>query len=325
MATPAGGMSLWRRFAPWGVALAVSANCAVAEAGTVRDGTGRTITVKDSSRIISIGGAVTEILYALGLEKHIAAVDSTSQYPSHALSEKKNVGYMRQLSAEGVLGLAPSLILSIAGAGPKETMTVLHAAGVPLVIVPDDFTGEGIIEKVRIVAQAADVAARGDCLADAVRTDLQALNVLRAQIGKPVRVMFILSFVNGRAMVAGRNTAADGVIRMAGAVNAIAEYEGYKQINDEAAVAARPDAVLVMKRSSAETLTPEEVFKHPALSVSPAAASKAFIAMDGLYLLGFGPRTALAARDLATQLHAGLSNDALPSERSKPVSETCRQ
>ena len=71
--------------------------------------------------------------------------NSTSQYPQQALTEKKNVGYMRQLSPEGVLGLAPSLILSIAGAGPKETMSVLHAAGVPLVTVPDDFTGEGIL------------------------------------------------------------------------------------------------------------------------------------------------------------------------------------
>ena len=315
----------WRWLVFFGAVLLLSAGNLPAQAHTVRDGTGRTIVVKDTSRIVSVGGAVTEILYALGLEKKVAAVDSTSQYPQQALTEKKNVGYMRQLSPEGVLGLAPSLILSIAGAGPKETMSVLHAAGVPLVTVPDDFTGEGILEKIRIISQAADADARGECLSAALRADLAALQTLRATIRKAVRVMFILSFVNGRAMVAGRNTAADGIIKLAGAVNAIKEYEGYKQINDEAAVAARPDAVLVMRRSSAENLTAEEVFKHPALSVSPAAAANAFVMMDGLYLLGFGPRTARAARDLAGQLYSGLSTDTLPSEQAKPLNEFCRQ
>jgi iron complex transport system substrate-binding protein len=293
-------------------------------AHAVRDGTGRMVTIADTSRIVSIGGAVTEILYALGMEKNIAAVDSTSQYPPQALVEKKNVGYMRQLSSEGVLGLAPTLILAIAGAGPKETMSVLHAAGIPLVVVADDFSGAGIVEKVRVVSETAGVPKRGECLARLVRDDLAALAGVRGRIERPVRVIFVMSFVNGRAMVAGQKTAADGIIRLAGAVNAIRDYEGYKQINDEAAVAARPDVVLVMKRSGAETLTAEEVFKHPALSVSPAAASKAFVAMDGLYLLGFGPRTARAARDLAASLYPGIGG-ALPSERAESAAEACRR
>ena len=46
--------------------------------------------------------------------------------------------------------------------------------------------------------------------------------------------MFVLSFMNGKPMVAGRNTAADGIIELAGGVNAIDGYEGYKQIADEA-------------------------------------------------------------------------------------------
>jgi iron complex transport system ATP-binding protein len=72
---------------------------------TVRDSAGRTITINNSSRIVSIGGAVTEILYALGLEDRIVAVDTTSVYPERALAEKPNVGYMRQLSPEGTVRL----------------------------------------------------------------------------------------------------------------------------------------------------------------------------------------------------------------------------
>src|SRR5262245_22850229 len=67
----------------------------------VRDASGRTVTVRDASRIVSVGGAVTEILYALGQEHRIVGVDSTSLYPPRALGAKPNVGYMRQLSPEG--------------------------------------------------------------------------------------------------------------------------------------------------------------------------------------------------------------------------------
>src|SRR5262245_15288290 len=101
----------------------------------------------DASRIVSVGGAATEILYALGLEARVIAVDTTSLYPARALKEKPNVGYMRQLSPEGVLGLAPTLILAAEGSGPKEAVAVLEAAAVPFVQIPDRFTGDGILEK----------------------------------------------------------------------------------------------------------------------------------------------------------------------------------
>ena len=92
----------------WPVAVAclilATAGLPLGHAATVTDATGRPIEVTDASRIVSIGGAVTEILYALGLDKNIVAIDTTSLYPPQALQEKPNVGYMRQLSPEGVLG-----------------------------------------------------------------------------------------------------------------------------------------------------------------------------------------------------------------------------
>jgi iron complex transport system substrate-binding protein len=290
-----------------------------ANALTVRDAAGRDVTVNDTSRIVSVGGAVTEILYALGLADRVVAIDTTSLFPARALKEKPNVGYMRALSAEGVLGLNPSLVLAIEGAGPKETVSVLEQATVPFVRVPDHYTAEGIVEKVRLIADVAGVHGHGECLAGQVATDLDALEKLRTKITRPKKVMFVLSFLNGKPMVAGRNTAADGIIKLAGGVNAMDGYEGYKQIADEAVIAAAPDAVLVMQRPQ-DNLDATTVFASPAFSTTPAAAQKSFITMDGLYLLGFGPRTAAAARDLAVSLYPSLGRDALPSERTPPRS-----
>src|SRR5687767_1553317 len=100
----------------------------LAQAITAKDAAGRAVVVGDSARTVPVGGSITQILYELGADQRIVAVDSTSQYPPHALTEKKNVGYMRPLSPEGVLGVAPSLILALQGSGPPQTLSVLEAA-----------------------------------------------------------------------------------------------------------------------------------------------------------------------------------------------------
>jgi iron complex transport system substrate-binding protein len=298
-------------------------SAAVAEGVVVRDARDREVAIENPSRIVSIGGAVTEILYALGLEDRIVGVDTTSVYPAAALRDKPNVGYMRQLSAEGVLGLNPSLVFAMQGSGPKETMEVLGAAKVPLIVVPEIHSEDGLLDKVRLVGHAMGVDARAACLTAAVTTDLKQLRELRAKVTKPVRVMFVMSLLSGRAMVAGQKTAANEIITLSGGVNAIDGYDGYKMINDEAIVAAKPDVVLSIQRSR-DTLDAETVYAHPAFAMTPVAANKAFISMEGLYLLGFGPRTAAAARDLSIQLYPSLAPQA---EKFSPATLTanCRQ
>ncbi|HMM89953.1 heme/hemin ABC transporter substrate-binding protein [Bradyrhizobium sp.] len=296
---------------------------ALAAGITVHDARNRDVAIGDPARIVSIGGAITEILYALGFEDRLAGVDSTSLYPAAALRDKPNVGYMRQLSAEGVLGLNPSLVLAAQGSGPKETMDVLEAAKVPLVLVPEIFSEAGLVEKIKLVGHAMGADKRAECLTAAVTDDLAQLRELRARVTRPVRVMFVISLLNGRAMAAGRNTAANEIIALAGGANAIDGYEGYKFINDEAIVAAKPDVVLSIQRGN-ESVDAEAVYLHPAFALTPAAANKAFISMDGLYLLGFGPRTAAAARDLSVKLYPALAPQA---EKFKPavLAADCRR
>src|SRR4051794_16803695 len=310
------------------LALSVVTGCfvlggaAVAAGITVHDARNRDVTISDPARIVSIGGAITEILYALGFEDRLAGVDTTSLYPA-AARDKPNVGYMRQLSAEGVLGLNPSLVLAVQGSGPKETMDVLEAAKVPLVLVPETFSEAGLLDKIRLVGHAMDADRRAECLSAAVTGDLEQLRELRARVIKPVRVMFVMSLLSGRAMAAGQKTAANEIIALAGAVNAVDNYDGYKIINDEAIVAAKPDVVLSIQRGN-DSVEAETVYAHAAFAMTPAAANRAFISMEGLYLLGFGPRTAAAARDLAVKLYPALAPQA---EKFAPAALTanCRQ
>lgn len=304
---------------------AVLAAVGVASAAgiTVHDARDRDVRIESPARIVSIGGAITEILYALGFEDRLAGVDATSLFPPAALRDKPNVGYWRQLSAEGVLGLNPSLVLAMQGSGPKETIEVLDAAKVPLVMVPETFSEQGLLDKIALVGRAMDAGPRTACLIKAVSDDLAQLRELRGEVTKPVRVIFVMSFLNGRAMAAGKNTAANEIIRLSGADNAIDGFEGYKIINDEAIIAAKPDVVLSIARGK-DSVEAEVVYAHPAFAQTPAVRNKAFISMEGLYLLGFGPRTAAAARDLSVKLYPALAPQA---EKFKPaaLSTDCRQ
>lgn len=256
----------------------------------------------DAKRIVSIGGTVTEIIHALGQDARIVAVDSTSTYPPSA-ADKPDVGYIRQLSAEGVLSQKPDLIIAEAGAGPADAIAILGASGVPIVSIPTPPEATAIAGKIRAVGAAVGEAKAADVLASKVDTALKTLETRVSALSVPKkRVLFALSLANGRIMAAGTHTSADAIIRLAGGINAASGISGYKPLSDEAVIAAAPEFVLVMD-NPAMHLTAEQAFALPALQSSPAGKSKAFIAMDGLYLLGLGPRTPQAALDLAAKLY----------------------
>ncbi|MCR4267970.1 hemin ABC transporter substrate-binding protein [Nitratireductor sp. ZSWI3] len=256
----------------------------------------------DASRLVAIGGAVTEIVYSLGEEGRLVARDTTSSYPEAALA-LPDVGYMRALSPEGVLSVSPTAILAAEGSGPPTTMAVLEKARVQLVLVPESHSGKGILEKIRVVGKALGVEDKAEALAERVGKELQEAETAATAAAGGRRVLFILSMQGGRILAAGSDTGADGIIRMAGGTNAVSGFSGYKQVSDEAIAEARPDVILMMDRGDGSGVSDADLFAHPAIAGTAAGANKALLRMDGSYLLGFGPRTASAVRDLSAKLH----------------------
>jgi iron complex transport system substrate-binding protein len=262
----------------------------------------RTQAQEDPERIVAAGGVVTEILYALGAQDRIVGVDSTSLHPSSALKDKPNVGYVRALSAEGVLSLRPSRIIAIDSAGPPDVVRLLREAGVRLDTIPEDYSEAGVTARIRAVGAASNLASKAEELAGATAAQFARLADLRKGVDRPKRVLFVLALREGRPMVGGRNSGADAIIRLAGAVNAADAVEGYKPMSDEAVISAAPDVILMMDRG-AHAVSAGELFRMASFSATPAAARRALVVMDGLYLLGFGPRTPQAARDLMAAVH----------------------
>lgn len=253
-------------------------------------------------RVLPLGGPVTETVYALGAGDLVVGTDTSSVYPE-AATKLPQVGYQRTLAAEGILSLKPDLVLATDEAGPANVLEQLRTAGVKVVLVPSEHSVAGAQAKVRAVAAALDRAPEGDRLAATVAA--QADEARKFLAGSPARpsVLFLYARGAGTLNVAGRNTAADAMIALAGAQNAVTGYEGYKPLTAEAAVAAAPEYLLMMDRGLSSVGGRDAVLAQPGLALTPAGQNKRVVAMDDLLLLGFGPRTGQAIAELARALH----------------------
>lgn len=239
----------------------------------------------DQLRVISIDGSVTEIIYALGQQQALVAVDSTSRYPQ-AAQDLPQVGYMRQLAVEGILSLQPDLVLASHDAGPDSVFAQLQAAGVHIVRTPGEYSLDGVLAKIASVASALGVEAEGARLQQRVRGQtLAALARLPdASAGPAPAALFLLGAGNRGLMAAGDGTQAAAMLALAGARNAVA-YDGYKPLSPEGALQAAPDVVLL-----AHTGNEAATSIDSSLAMTPAARQNRIFTVDVSLTLGFGPR-----------------------------------
>ena len=263
--------------------------------------------VHSQDRIASLGGDITEIIYALGEGDRIIATDSTSVYPPAALATPK-VGYVRQLSAEGVLSIEPDLILISGAAGPETALDQIRATGVPIVEMQKPYTIGSIIEKTKLVSASLGVEEKGEALVQQIEADWEQASTSIAGLGSTPRVLFFSMVGDGTPTAAGIETAGHGVIEMIGGTNVFDTHEGYKPISLEAAVAADPDVILVMDFLVERLGGLEAVVNHPALSLTRAVQNDRVILVDAVRVMQFSSRTPAAAGELAQDISERLQH-----------------
>jgi iron complex transport system substrate-binding protein len=259
-------------------------------------------------RLVSIGGGITEIVYAIGAQDLLVGVDTTSIYPE-AATRLPSVGYARQLSAEGILALAPTLVLATAEAGPPAVLQRLRSSGITLQTLEADHRFDGLLTRIHTVGKATGYVDAAKALAVKTERDWHQVQREIAASKRPrPRVLFLISFDAARMMAAGQSTAAQAMLDYAGADNAAQGYSGYKPLTPEALIAARPDALLTTRQALAAGGGVDGLLRLPAMAQTPAGRMRRVLAMDALLLLGFGPRLPLAVqtlhRDLMTSLAA---------------------
>ncbi|MCE9650906.1 MAG: ABC transporter substrate-binding protein [Parvibaculum sp.] len=263
-------------------------------------------------RVLSVGGAVTETVYALGAGDRLVAVDSTSLYPWEKTHVLPNVGYARSLAAEGLLSMKADLMLAGPEAGPPAILDQAEKAGLRILRLHDGYTPEFAMERIEEIGKALDRRAEADALVKAMAEDIATVKAEVAAASSRPRVLFLLQAGRGAPMAGGAGSAADGMIALAGGVNAVTAFHGYKPLSPEAAVAAAPDILVMMKQSVDAIGGEDKVFALPEIAQTPAVRNRKLIVVDGLYSLGFGPRLAHAVHDLAVVFHPERKFPALP-------------
>ncbi|HEY0178742.1 MAG TPA: ChuX/HutX family heme-like substrate-binding protein, partial [Dokdonella sp.] len=145
-----------------------------------------------AGRVVSLGGDVTETVYALGAGADLVGVDSTSTWPpeAHALPD---VGYLRQLAAEGVLALRPQLIVATHDAGPPSVIEQLRGAGVRVERLPPTQSAADVVDKVRRIGRLLGREREAESLAAKIEAEFTALAGRVAAMAAHPRVVFLMS------------------------------------------------------------------------------------------------------------------------------------
>lgn len=289
------------------VPVAVLAQDAAPAPVVVQDAEGNDVLIADASRVVTLGGVITETAYALGAADQVLAVDASSFYPPEAQQEKPVLGYYRQLSAEPILAAGPSLVLGTDEVGPPEVVEQLRAAGVVTLLLPRETSVEGARALITSVGTALGRQAEAGGLVAALEADLARANDLLVSATSAPRVLFVLNPPGAPLLVSGSGTAADAMIALAGGTNASVGFPGYVPLSAEAVLAAAPDVILTTTSSLEALGGVEGLVSQPGLAQTPAAESGRIVALEDLYLLEFGPRTGQAVEELVLLLHPELA------------------
>lgn len=263
-------------------------------------------TSADDVRIISTDAGTTEILVALGQGKSLVGIDVTSSVPENLTPAK--VGYHRQLSAEGLLSLAPTIVFGSEHLGPKETVNALKSANTQLVLQSTATDSKQLIENIQHVSKALNLS--GNQLVTQVQT---AQHILDKNLDKSLdkaldkgpakqsaKAVFLL-YLEGRGLKqAGAGTSGDAMIRLLG-LNNLSAHDGYRAVSAEGLMAQQPEVILIGSQNpkAAASL----LAQYPALAHTPAVTNEKVLFVDASALVS---GISLKAMDEAVRISEAL-------------------
>tara|TARA_B100000963_G_scaffold330441_1_gene320535 strand:- start:264 stop:1127 length:864 start_codon:yes stop_codon:yes gene_type:complete len=259
---------------------------------------------KDTSRIVVAGGSITEILFFLNESQNIVAVDTTSNYPEDA-KKYPSIGYVRALSAEGVLSLNPTLIIGENDMGPKNVLEQLKKTKIELRILDEKNSIKGIEDKISCIANILgknkiDNLSKNISLEKSI-SDLKKFRKFNSK--KNIRGLVILMMQGTSPVVAGRNTSGGDFLKMIGSRNTMSGFEGWKPAGKEAILLSNPNFILITKRTIKNYSSLNSFLKESGIEMTEAAQTKNVYPLDGMSFLGFGPRTINSGLEISNKIY----------------------
>lgn len=254
------------------------------------------VALQAAERIVSLGGAITETVFALGAGEQVVARDTSSVFPAQ-VRRLPDVGYFRTIGAEGVLAQKPTLILAAQGTGPAPQVEVLENSGVTFVHLDARYSADTLLANIARLGELLHRENEAAALAGKLRAQLAAVKAGSAPDVRPVRAVFLMSMNETATQAAYDGTAADALIELSGGENPLAGLIGYKPLNAEALLALDPDVIFYGVNPMSPHGEPPSWLRE-----TRAGRSGRIHALDLGYHLTFGPRLGDAVTEVAALL-----------------------
>lgn len=316
--TPAEDPRAWKGVLNPGVADSdidpVAQDPAPALPAKLTDAQGNRVTVTDVSRVLALDlyGTLSRTVFELGLGDRLVGRDRSTTF-EQAADLPLVTPHGHDLSAEAILALDPTVIISDTTLGPVDVLAQMEDAGIPVVWVESERHLGNVGDLTRMTATALGVPAEGDLLAARIEAEVDEVTATIADVAPSdpdQRLRTIFLYARGNAGVYymfGEGSGADDLIDAVGAYDVAEEigWKGMRAVTSEGIVAASPELVVMMTGGLESAGGVEGLLeKWPALATTAAGRNERFVTIEDSLVLGYGPNTADVLNALAVAVHA---------------------
>ena len=241
-----------------------------------------------AERIVSIAPNLTEILFALRLEKEIARVTLDSDYPA-AAAQKPKVGTFWQPNIEAVIAARPDLVITLGFHQQKNIAERLKRTGYKTLTVTIEKVND-LFEAIEKIGSVTDKQPQANELSTNIRKNLDRLTAL-VGTEKKVRALWVVQREPLR--VAGRDTFVNEMIELAGGENAIGRtVHKYPPIGAEQVIVCDADVIIepAMAQEDLERQQNRALQYWSKFENLPAVANKRIYVIPGDTVSRLGPR-----------------------------------
>ncbi len=262
-------------------------------------------TTSDGPRVVGVSKQINEFLYEIGAQDVLVARDLTSIYPP-AIRSLPSVGYHRALSAEGIISMRPTMLLTDGNLGPDAVVEQVKKVGIPVVIMSP---GSTVDSAQALMAQLGERFGRKNATDSVIAAWQHGMDEAIADsarwTGAPKPRVLVMHFgqLNNSYLALKRGSAADRIIGWAGGENAVDSVGGMMRLTPELIARAAPDVIIATDVGFDRMGSEDKFASLPGVALTPAAKSGRIYRVDETEVMYFGPRTPASIRKVAGWLH----------------------
>jgi iron complex transport system substrate-binding protein len=269
----------------------------------ITDDLGQVVSLEGPARrIISLYGAYSEILFAMGLEDLLVARTRADLF-SPAIVSKPSVGTHLRPNMELVLGLQPDLIIQASGRKyGHEVIRQIEGKGLVVASFQPTTFEElfSVIHRLGILTGNEEAA---DRLVKQLRDRLQQLSQRLTATEHRPSVFFEVRYPN--LLGAGQQSIVNDVILKAGGINCLPNRKKLVRINIETLVGHNPEVYVVQKGPM--NRNPVDPKYRPNFRIIKAVEEGRVLFVDEYIFSRPGPRSVEAVEKLAAFLYPDLA------------------